>query len=116
MITDAHKEQAREIIGNVNNYSDEHTGELSISAFGPLAARIASALASRDTEVREVLEGLGKSIGDTWCWCCLHETETVHLFTLPPVSPPGRFGRRCKSADINSTRAREYTSFHTYLV
>lgn len=26
-------------------------------------------LSSRDAEVRAVLEGLGKSIGDTWCWC-----------------------------------------------
>lgn len=37
---------AREIIGNVNNYAEEHTGELSISAFGPLAERIAAALVS----------------------------------------------------------------------
>jgi hypothetical protein len=40
------RKRAREIIGNVNNYAEESTGELSISAFGPLAERIAAALAT----------------------------------------------------------------------
>lgn len=37
------RRMARDIIGNVNNYAEDN-GELSISAFGPLAERIAAAL------------------------------------------------------------------------
>lgn len=33
------------------------------------ASELHGRIASRDTEIRKVLEGLGKSVGDSWCWC-----------------------------------------------
>lgn len=53
---DEARRRAREIIGNVNNYAEEHTGELSIAAFGPLAERIAAALSTPRPETGLTVE------------------------------------------------------------
>jgi len=53
---DGARKRAREIIGDVNNYAEESTGELSISAFGPLAERLAAALSTARVETRLAVE------------------------------------------------------------
>lgn len=55
MIDQRDRALAREIIGNVNNYAED-SGELSISAFGPLSERIAKALADLRQELAAVTQ------------------------------------------------------------
>lgn len=64
-MSDAHKEQAREIVAAYKNHCEARLWET--RAEGWLETQIASALASRDTEVREVLEGLQDTITNCWC-------------------------------------------------
>jgi hypothetical protein len=61
---EADKARAREIIGNVNNYAEDD-GELSISAFGPLAKRIAEALTTaRQEERKATLRNVAQRLRD----------------------------------------------------
>lgn len=74
MITDTHKEQAREIVAELQEHLREAYDVISVGAKNWLTQRIASALASRDTEVREVLEGLSNVLTfetgpSERCWC-----------------------------------------------
>lgn len=77
--TNDHREQAREIIGNVNNYSEEHTGELSISAFGPLAQRIAAALSARDAEIERLRRWQGGLAATTVAWSEQHLSRDAEI-------------------------------------
>lgn len=66
-MTDAHKEEAREIAEQWRFAMPRGSvGQLTSAQWDDLERRIASALASRDTEVRQVLEGLRNLNG---CWC-----------------------------------------------
>lgn len=66
-MTDAHKEEARELAKQITVTGDSYRFP-AIARMREDAATelIASALASRNTEVREVLEGLRNLNG---CWC-----------------------------------------------
>lgn len=65
--TEKHREEARELLRTC----EQRTGMdlASESLPNDLADRIASALASRDTEIRKVLEGLQTYRPDGGCWC-----------------------------------------------
>lgn len=78
-MTNDHREQVREIIGNVNNYSEEHTGELSISAFGPLAQRIAAALSARDAEIERLRRWQGGLAATTVAWSEQHLSRDAEI-------------------------------------
>lgn len=63
--TDKQKEEAREIVdGARKRFTD-------LRFYGEMENHIAAALSSRDTEIRNVLEGLGVNVADRgmcWCW------------------------------------------------
>lgn len=69
--TNEHREQAREIVrlwcaDSFDALRDGESLQSPPGAMTELTNRIASALSSRDREVREVLEGLRNNHG---CWC-----------------------------------------------
>ena len=61
-VTAKAEQRARELIGNVALALSPETNQW-------LADRIAAELTSRDTEIREVLDGLQKRGFDDPCWC-----------------------------------------------
>lgn len=91
---EASKAKAREIVGNVNNYAEEN-GELSISAFGPLATRIADAIATARQEERKkafedaikIIDSAGEEWGDQ---ARARKSKTYSAYVIAALDLKGR--------------------------